>query len=197
MDLAKILTSYELAKFFVTHARSLRLVPGSMPSRLSGFPPRHVSPDGGHPPLHRVRSRRHIHSPGQVSLSSQDPLHIQGGLCGTLRPALDGLRENPHQAGDHKLHQLSGRDIFTRFTYSRRPLFPFCTQSGTALNIRKYCLGLKTLILEIDSTDANGNAGLAEAMRNEDEPPTQNVWALQNQVQDLQSRLNTLQVKIK
>jgi len=53
-----------------------------------------------------------------------------------------------------------------------------CTnfQSGTALNIRKYCCQLKSLILEIDSTDANSNAGLSEALGE------QNILTLQNQI---------------
>lgn len=67
----------------------------------------------------------------------------------------------------------------------------YFVQSGTALHIRKHCTSLRILILEIDSTEANSNAGLAEAMRDE---VAQNVWSLQNQVQDLQSRLNQLQV---
>lgn len=39
-----------------------------------------------------------------------------------------------------------------------------CTnfQSGTALNIRKYCENLQYLKLDIDSTDANSNAGIQE-----------------------------------
>ncbi|XP_023341159.1 uncharacterized protein LOC111711133 [Eurytemora carolleeae] len=65
-----------------------------------------------------------------------------------------------------------------------------CTnfQSGTALNIRKYCTALQSLILEIDSTDANSNAGLSEALGD------QNILTLQNQVSSLQDRLNTLQM---
>ena len=45
-----------------------------------------------------------------------------------------------------------------------------------------------SLILEIDSTDANSNAGLSEALGE------QNIFVLQNQVQDLQERLSQLQV---
>lgn len=65
-----------------------------------------------------------------------------------------------------------------------------CTkfQSGTALNIRKHCSNLQSLILEIDSTDANSNAGLSEVLGE------QSVFVLQNQVQDLQERLTQLQV---
>jgi len=65
-----------------------------------------------------------------------------------------------------------------------------CTnfQSGTALSIRKYCDNLKSLILEIDSTDANSNAGLSEALGE------QNIVTLQNQVENLQEKLNTLQM---
>jgi len=65
-----------------------------------------------------------------------------------------------------------------------------CTnfQSGTALNIRKYCCQLKSLILEIDSTDANSNAGLSEALGE------QNILTLQNQVSSLQEKLDTLQM---
>ena len=53
-----------------------------------------------------------------------------------------------------------------------------CTnfQSGTALNIRKYCGQLHSLRLEIDSTESNSNAGLQEAMGE------QNLYTLQNQV---------------
>jgi len=65
-----------------------------------------------------------------------------------------------------------------------------CTnfQSGTALNIRKYCNNLESLRLEIDSTEANSNAGLQEAMGE------QNLYTLQNQVSSLQERLDSLQV---
>jgi len=65
-----------------------------------------------------------------------------------------------------------------------------CTnfQSGTALNIRKHCSQLRSLILEIDSTDANSNAGLSEALGE------QNIHTLQNQVTNLQDKLNTLQM---
>jgi len=64
-----------------------------------------------------------------------------------------------------------------------------CTnfQSGTALNIRKYCGNLQSLILEVDSTDANSSAGLSEALGE------QNIMTLQNQVSSLQDRLQTLQ----
>merc|ERR1711936_1391529 len=60
-----------------------------------------------------------------------------------------------------------------------------CThfQSGTALNIRKYCHNLQYLKLEIDSTDANSNQGLQEALEN------QNIHTLENQVTSLQERL--------
>jgi len=65
-----------------------------------------------------------------------------------------------------------------------------CTnfQSGTALNIRKYCTSLESLRLEVDSTDGNSNAGLQEAMAE------QNLHTLQNQVSSLQERLENLQV---
>jgi len=65
-----------------------------------------------------------------------------------------------------------------------------CTnfQSGTALNIRKHCSNLEILRLEIDSTDGNSNAGLQEAMGE------QNLYSLQNQVSTLQERLDNLQV---
>jgi len=65
-----------------------------------------------------------------------------------------------------------------------------CTnfQSGTALNIRKYCCNLQSLKLEIDSIDANSNAGLQEAVGE------QNINTLQNQVSTLQEKLNQLQV---
>ena len=49
-------------------------------------------------------------------------------------------------------------------------------------------MNLVSLILEIDSTDANSNAGLSEALGE------QNIFVLQNQVQDLQERLSQLQV---
>ena len=62
-------------------------------------------------------------------------------------------------------------------------------QSGMALHIRKFCTNLNSLILDIDNVDANGNSGLSEAFQGE-----QNVWSLQNQVLDLQSRLNQLQI---
>ena len=54
-----------------------------------------------------------------------------------------------------------------------------CThfQSGTALNIRKYCHNLQYLKLEIDSTDANSNAGIQEALQE------QNIQTLENQVE--------------
>ena len=53
-----------------------------------------------------------------------------------------------------------------------------CTnfQSGTALNIRKYCCSLRYLKLEIDSTDGNSNAGIQEALQE------QNIHTLENQV---------------
>ena len=53
-----------------------------------------------------------------------------------------------------------------------------CTnfQSGTALNIRKYCGNLQYLRLEIDSTDGNSNAGIQEALQE------QNIHTLENQV---------------
>ena len=53
-----------------------------------------------------------------------------------------------------------------------------CTnfQSGTALNIRKYCSNLQYLKLEIDSTDGNSNFGLQEALQE------QNIHTLENQV---------------
>merc|ERR1712012_22010 len=65
-----------------------------------------------------------------------------------------------------------------------------CTnfQSVTALNIRKYCTSLESLRLEVDSTDGNSNAGIQEAMAE------QNVHTLQNQVGSLQERLENLQV---
>ncbi len=67
-------------------------------------------------------------------------------------------------------------------------------QSGTALHIRKYCGNLTNLVLEIDPSDGGGggnsSGALAEALNAEQ----QSVWMLQNQVQDLQSRLNQLQV---
>jgi len=65
-----------------------------------------------------------------------------------------------------------------------------CTnfQSGTALNIRKYCENLQYLKLEIDSTDANSNQGIQEALEN------QNIHTLENQVTSLQERLTQLQV---
>lgn len=65
-----------------------------------------------------------------------------------------------------------------------------CTnfQSGTALNIRKYCTNLQSLRLEVDSTDSNSNAGLQEAVAE------QNLYTLQNQVSNLQERLDSLQV---
>ena len=64
-----------------------------------------------------------------------------------------------------------------------------CTnfQSGTALNIRKYCDNLRYLRLDIDSTDANSNAGIQEALQET------NIHTLENQVMSLQERLNTLQ----
>ena len=72
-----------------------------------------------------------------------------------------------------------------------------CTnfQSGTALQIRKFCASLVSLVLDIDSAAANSNAGLAEALDVND--AERNIYTLEHQVQDLQSRLNTLQVKIK
>jgi hypothetical protein len=71
-----------------------------------------------------------------------------------------------------------------------------CTnfQSGTALHIRKFCPQLKSLVLEIDSAEANSNAGLSEAMM-EDNNGERNIWTLEHQVQDLQSKLNSLQVQ--
>ena len=53
-----------------------------------------------------------------------------------------------------------------------------CTnfQSSTALNIRKYCVSLRYLKLEIDSTDGNSNAGIQEALQE------QNIHTLENQV---------------
>eukprot|EP00090_Calanus_glacialis_P003393 TRINITY_DN12513_c0_g1_i1.p1 TRINITY_DN12513_c0_g1~~TRINITY_DN12513_c0_g1_i1.p1 ORF type:complete len:570 (-),score=148.82 TRINITY_DN12513_c0_g1_i1:78-1787(-) len=65
-----------------------------------------------------------------------------------------------------------------------------CTnfQSGTALNIRKYCENLQYLRLEIDSTDANSNAGIQEALED------QNIHTLENQVSSLQERLTQLQI---
>jgi len=64
-----------------------------------------------------------------------------------------------------------------------------CTnfQSGTALNIRKYCGNLQYLRLEIDSTDGNSNAGIQEALQE------QNIHTLENQVTSLQERLTQLQ----
>ncbi len=71
-----------------------------------------------------------------------------------------------------------------------------CTnfQSGTALHIRKYCHQLKSLVLEIDSTEANSNSGLSEAMMEDNNGEVNNIWTLEHQVQDLQSRLSTLQI---
>jgi len=65
-----------------------------------------------------------------------------------------------------------------------------CTnfQSGTALNIRKYCENLQYLKLDIDSTDANSNAGIQELALQE-----QNIHTLENQVTSLQERLTQLQ----
>merc|ERR1719348_298548 len=65
-----------------------------------------------------------------------------------------------------------------------------CTnfQSGTALNIRKHCSNLEYLKLDIDSTDANSNAGIQELALQE-----QNINALENQVTSLQERLTQLQ----
>ena len=53
-----------------------------------------------------------------------------------------------------------------------------CTnfQSGTALNIRKYCPNLRYLRLDIDSAEANSNAGLGEVLAE------QNIHTLENQV---------------
>ena len=70
-----------------------------------------------------------------------------------------------------------------------------CTnfQSGTALHIRKFCASLVSLVLDIDSAAANSNAGLSEALDVND--AERNIYTLEHQVQDLQSRLNTLQVK--
>jgi len=64
-----------------------------------------------------------------------------------------------------------------------------CTnfQSGTALNIRKYCASLRYLRLDIDSADANSNAGLGEVLAD------QNIHTLENQVSSLQERLTQLQ----
>ena len=62
-------------------------------------------------------------------------------------------------------------------------------QSGSALHIRKYCTNLQTLLLDIENVDSNSNSGISEAFEG-----TQNVWTLQHQVMDLQSRLNQLQV---
>merc|ERR1719348_1087495 len=64
-----------------------------------------------------------------------------------------------------------------------------CTnfQSGTALNIRKYCDNLVYLRLDIDSTDANSNNGIQEALQD------QNIHSLENQVMSLQERLTQLQ----
>ena len=55
-----------------------------------------------------------------------------------------------------------------------------CTnfQSGTALNIRKYCASLRYLRLDIDSADANSNAGLGEVLAE------QNIHTLENQVME-------------
>ena len=70
-----------------------------------------------------------------------------------------------------------------------------CTnfQSGTALHIRKFCASLVSLVLDIDSASANSNAGLSEALDVND--AERNIYTLEHQVQDLQSRLNTLQVR--
>ena len=70
-----------------------------------------------------------------------------------------------------------------------------CTnfQSGTALHIRKFCGSLVSLVLDIDSASANSNAGLSEALDVND--AERNIYTLEHQVQDLQSRLNTLQVR--
>ena len=70
-----------------------------------------------------------------------------------------------------------------------------CTnfQSGTALHIRKFCASLVSLVLDIDSAAANSNAGLSEALDVND--AERNIYTLEHQVQDLQSRLNTLQVR--
>ena len=70
-----------------------------------------------------------------------------------------------------------------------------CTnfQSGTALHIRKFCTSLVSLVLDIDSAAANSNAGLSEALDVND--AERNIYTLEHQVQDLQSRLNTLQVR--
>ena len=64
-----------------------------------------------------------------------------------------------------------------------------CTnfQFGTALNIRKYCDNLVYLKLDIDSTDANSNNGIQEALQD------QNIHSLENQVMSLQERLTQLQ----
>jgi len=69
-----------------------------------------------------------------------------------------------------------------------------CTnfQSGTALHIRKFCGSLVSLVLDIDSASANSNAGLSEALDVND--AERNIYTLEHQVQDLQSRLNTLQI---
>ena len=71
-----------------------------------------------------------------------------------------------------------------------------CTnfQSGTALHIRKFCACLISLVLDIDSAAANSNAGLSEALNIND--AERNIYTLEHQVQDLQSRLNTLQVRL-
>jgi len=64
-----------------------------------------------------------------------------------------------------------------------------CTKfnTGTALNIRKFCPNLQILRLEVDSIDGNSNAGLNEAVGE------QNINTLQNQVLTLTERLDQLQ----
>lgn len=70
--------------------------------------------------------------------------------------------------------------------------------SGTALHIRKFCPNLKYLSLEIDTTAPNSQANpdiLAGGDGGNNNGGQQNIWALQNQVDDLQSKLNKLQVR--
>ena len=55
------------------------------------------------------------------------------------------------------------------------------------MNIRKYCDNLVYLRLDIDSTDANSNNGIQEALQD------QNIHSLENQVMSLQERLTKLQ----
>ncbi len=75
-------------------------------------------------------------------------------------------------------------------------------QSGSALHIRRCCPNLAFLTLEIESTDAGGSGQGSQGSGQGagDDPAAQaqgeqSVWALQNQVDDLQSRLSKLQVR--